>query len=120
MPPKDMANNNFPDCLRRSILALASVLDQGGWDGGVSIRDRREDAALLRLAFGEGPAAVCGHRSRETGAWWDRVYCPGFGLRSKNYPARSPRAGGGRGCCRGAHPQKRGGRPPRAVAQPAL
>src|SRR5215510_1802010 len=38
----------------------------------------------------------------------------------KNYPARSLRAGGGRGCCRGAHPPKRGGRPPRAVAQPAL
>src|SRR5438105_4998570 len=115
-----MVKNNFPDCLSHSILATEKVPDQGVRHGSVYSRCRTEDAAVLRVAVGEGSPSVCGRGGGKAGSWRRGVYRTGVGVRSENHSSRPPRARGGRGCGDGAHPKKRGGRPPRAVAQPAL
>src|SRR5215510_50723 len=94
--------------------------NQGVRYGRVCSRCRTEDEAILRLAVGEVSTSVCGRRGGQAGAWWGRVHRAGLGVRSENHSSRPPGSGGGRGCGGGAHPQKGGGRPQLAVAQPAL
>src|SRR5499426_3727295 len=72
------------------------------------------------MAVGKRSTSVCGRRRGQVGAWRGRLYCAYLGVRSANHSSRPPRPGRGRGCGGGAHPQKGGGRPPRAVAQPTL
>src|SRR6476660_6257135 len=72
------------------------------------------------MAVGKRSTSVCGCRSGQVGAWRGRVYCAYLGVRSANHSSRPPRSGGGRGRGGGSHPQKGGGRPPYAVAQPTL
>src|SRR5262247_274039 len=72
------------------------------------------------MAVGKRSTSVCGCRSGQVGAWRGRVYCAYLGVRSANHSSRPPRPGGGRGRGGGSYPQKGGGRPPRAVAQPTL
>src|SRR6476659_8565425 len=94
--------------------------NQGVRYGRVCSRCRTEDEAILRLAVGEGSTSVCGRRGGQAGAWRGRVHRAGLGVRSENHSSRPPGSGGGRGCGNRAHPQKGGGRPQLAVAQPAL
>src|SRR5919201_2831175 len=115
-----MVKNNFPNCLSRSILTTEEILDPGVRHGWIVGSDRTKDAAVLRVALGKGSPSVCGCRSGQARAWRGRVYRAGLGVRSANHSSGSPRSGRGRGCGGGAHPQKGGGRPPRAVAQPTL
>src|SRR5262245_4316063 len=92
-----MVKNNFPDCLSCSILATEEVPPQGVRHGRIGARDRREEAALLRVAVGESSTPVCGRRGRQAGAWRGRGERPRLGGRSAHPPSRPPRAGGGRG-----------------------
>jgi hypothetical protein len=96
------------------------MLDPGVRPGGVFSRDRTKDAAVLRVALSNGSPAVCGGRSSQAGAWRGRVYRAGLGVRSAHQASGSLRSGRGRGGGSEAPPQKGGGRPPRAIAQPTL
>ena len=101
-----------------SFLRIRFWIKEDGME--VSSRCRREDAALLRVAVGEGSASVCRRRGGQTGAWWRRVHRTGLGVRSENHSSRPPRSGRGRGCGGGGASEKKGGTPARAVAQPTL
>ena len=74
--------------------------------GWLSAKDRRRYAAVEAAKLGYGGV--------------EYIAQAGLGVRPENHSSRPPGSGGGRGCGGGAHPQKGGGRPQLAVAQPAL
>ncbi len=56
-------------------------------------RDRALDADVPRLALGEGPQAVCGHRGRQARARGHRVRLHPAGLRPQDHPPGPARPG---------------------------
>src|SRR3954451_16759212 len=78
------------------------------------------DAEALRLAQGERPPPLCGHRDREAGPRRHRVHRHGPGVRPQDDPAGPRRVGGGGRAGDRPHPQKGGGRKRLIATDPAI
>ena len=84
--------------LKKSVVHLESLFQftsSGTWrvrpKSAYSPRAEGHMVALIRLAFGEGSAALCGRRGREAGAWRNSI-CGGLvRVRSRYSQARQRR-----------------------------
>src|SRR3954470_22169785 len=91
-----------------------------GRHGRLSRGRRTVDAQALRLAQGERPPPLCGHRGREAGPRRHRVHRHGPGMRSQDDPAGPRGVGGGGRAGDRPHPQKGGGRKRLIAADPTI
>src|SRR3954454_8305244 len=78
------------------------------------------DEEALRLAQGERPSAVCGHRGRQVGVRRGRVHRPRPGMRSEDHPAGALGTGGRGRIGHRSHAQKGGGRKRLIATDPTI
>src|SRR5262249_17742949 len=98
----------------------SGVEHQGGLHGRLHAGDRAGDDPVVRLAGGEGPAALRRRRGHEVGPRRGRVHRRALRFRSQDDPQRAGGAGKQGRTGYGARPKKGGGRKRRIVVEPAL